>query len=173
MRLLPGLVPIVADSTEAALRAQERLNGHPDEESLLREFAAAHGLPADPDAVLTVDRFPVDPDRQQPVGFARSLHEVVATERITLRQLARRVEGGHRLVLGTPAEVAEQILDWWRAGVVDGFTVQPPSLPGDLRVFVDEVIPLLRAAGAFPSTYTESTVRARFGLPRVAVRAER
>ncbi|GGK99515.1 hypothetical protein [Nocardia jinanensis] len=61
--------------------------------------------------------------------------------------------------------MAEQILDWWRDGVVDGYTIQPPTLPHDLRTFVREVIPLLRAAAALSAGYPESTVRQRFALP--------
>src|SRR5690606_733787 len=133
-----------------------------DEELLLRASADRHGFPYDPDAVLIPELFSIGPARQSPIGFIKAFRDLVTTKRITLRQLARRIEGGHRLVLGSPAE---QILDWWRAGVVDGYTVQPPTLPGDLRIFVQEVVPLLRAAGAFPSGYPESTVRARFGLP--------
>ncbi|MFC8527407.1 NtaA/DmoA family FMN-dependent monooxygenase [Nocardia sp. NPDC057227] len=169
IRLLPGLVPIVAPTRAEALRRHEELNGHPSEESFLRAFADRYGIPFDPDAVLIPELFLADDDQQSPVGFTRSLHDLVASERITLRDIVRRVEGGHRLVLGTPAEVAEQILDWWREGVVDGYTVQPPTLPHDLEVFVRDVIPLLRDAGALADGYPESTVRARFGLPEVVV----
>ncbi|MET8649951.1 NtaA/DmoA family FMN-dependent monooxygenase [Nocardia aurea] len=165
VRVLPGLVPIVADSTDEALRRHELLNGHADELSLVRSFADRHGLPFDPDGIVVPELFHSEENQQGPIGFTRSLHDLVSAEPLTLRQLVRRVDGGHRLVLGTPAEVAEQILDWWRDDVVDGFTIQPPTLPHDLRTFVEQVVPLLRAEGAVTTDYPESTVRARFGLP--------
>ncbi|WP_067676922.1 NtaA/DmoA family FMN-dependent monooxygenase [Nocardia miyunensis] len=178
IRLLPGLVPIVADSTEQALRRHEQLNGHADETALVHAFAARLGVSAARvglDTVVDPDLFTASEDQQSPIGFTQSVHDLAASESLTLRQLARRAEGGHRLVIGTPAEVAAQILDWWREGIVDGYTVQPPVLPADLRVFVDEVIPLLRAAGAFDNRYPQATVRARFGiadpLPRVTTAA--
>ncbi|WP_019926104.1 NtaA/DmoA family FMN-dependent monooxygenase [Nocardia sp. BMG111209] len=168
IRLLPGLVPIVADTEEQARRRHEQLNGHTGEADLIAAVAARFGLSATklgPDTVLEPDAFGYDEDQQAPIGFTRSVRDLVAAEPLTLRELARRAEGGHRLVVGTAEQVAEQILDWWRAGVVDGYTVQPPVLIDDLRVFVRDVVPLLRAAGAFGTDYPEPTVRSRFGLP--------
>ncbi len=87
------------------------------------------------------------PGQRGPVGFTRAFYDVARSERITLRDLARRSEGGHRLVIGTPDDVAADLLEWWDSGVVDGFTLQLPVLPDDLRLFVDEVVPrLVRAA---------------------------
>ncbi|MCX4099196.1 NtaA/DmoA family FMN-dependent monooxygenase [Nocardia sp. alder85J] len=168
IRLLPGLVPIVADTAEQARRRHEQLNGHADEAELVTAVAARFGLVAAEigfDTVLVPELFTFDEDQQGPIGFTRAVRDLVAAEPLTLRQLARRAEGGHRLVVGTPDQVAEQILDWWRAGVVDGYTVQPPVLTDDLRLFVRDVIPLLRAAGAFATDYPESTVRSRFDIP--------
>jgi FMN-dependent oxidoreductase (nitrilotriacetate monooxygenase family) len=168
LRLLPGLVPIVADTLEQAHRHHEQLNGHADEAELITAVAARYGLDAGHlgfDTILEPDLFTPDEDQQGPIGFTRAIHDLVAAEPLTLRQLARRAEGGHRLVIGTPEQVADQILSWWRVGVIDGYTVQPPSLPADLRIFVRDVIPLLRAAGATATDYPETTVRSRFGIP--------
>lgn len=82
--------------------------------------------------------------------------ELAAAEEVTPRQLVRRIEGGHRLAIGTPRQVADTILDWWGDGSVDGFNIHIPVLPDGIAEFNREVIPLLQASGAFPSAYDGS-----------------
>lgn len=103
-------------------------------------------------------------DQFRPVGFVRSYAELAAAEEITPRQLVRRVEGGHRLAIGTPREVADTILDWWSDGAVDGFNIHIPVLPDGISEFNRDVMPLLRAAGAVSGSYDGSTIRERLGL---------
>lgn len=168
IRLLPGLVPVIGRTREEALRRHEALHASPGEDQLIADFVQRSGLAGrqvDPDAVLDPAWFAWTEDQFAPVGFIRAFADLAANEEITLRQAVRRYEGGHRLVVGTPEQVAEDILDWWRDGTVDGFTLQPPVLPDDLEWFVRLVVPLLQDAGAFPRSYEETTIRDRFGLP--------
>ncbi|MGF7190600.1 alkanesulfonate monooxygenase SsuD/methylene tetrahydromethanopterin reductase-like flavin-dependent oxidoreductase (luciferase family) [Robbsia andropogonis] len=81
------------------------------------------------------------------------------------RQAIRRYKRGHRLALGSPEEVADQLIDWWESGVVDGYTVKVPALPDDLDLFADQVIPILQKRGVFRADYDESTLRERHGPP--------
>lgn len=46
-----------------------------------------------------------------------------------------------------------------------GFNVHVPLLHEDLERFVDQVVPILQAEGAFPRSYDGATIRDRFGLP--------
>jgi FMN-dependent oxidoreductase (nitrilotriacetate monooxygenase family) len=165
IRLMPGLVPVVGATREEALRRHEALHSGAGEDALIADFLRRTGIRVDPDVPLDPTLFYWDESRLAPVGFIRSVADLVAAEQITVRQLVRRVEGGHRLVVGTPREVADAILDWWADGSVDGFTVQPPVLPDDLARFIDDVIPLLQAEGAYPRQYGEPTLRGRFALP--------
>lgn len=167
VKFVPGLVPIIAETREAAYLRHERLNGHDGEASLIaalvkRLAPALDGL--GPDEIIDPARLVPRPGQQSPIGFTRSFHDIAAAESITLRQLVRRGEGGHRLVIGTPEEVAADITDWWESGVVDGFTLQFPVLPDDLRLFVDEVVPLLVRAGVRRPGYEAGTLRDKFGL---------
>jgi alkanesulfonate monooxygenase SsuD/methylene tetrahydromethanopterin reductase-like flavin-dependent oxidoreductase (luciferase family) len=118
----------------------------------------------DPDKPLRPELFGYTEDQSAPVGFVRSFAEITAAEEITPRQLVRRVEGGHRLAIGTARDVADSILEWWSEGAVDGFNIHIPVLPDGIAEFNREVIPLLQAAGAFPTAYDGSTLRERFGL---------
>lgn len=91
---------------------------------------------------------------------------------LTVRQLIRQFGGstGHRVIVGTPEAIADDIETWFRAGAVDGFNLMPDVLPRGLEVFVDEVVPLLRRRGIFRTEYAGRTLRDHFGLARPASR---
>jgi FMN-dependent oxidoreductase (nitrilotriacetate monooxygenase family) len=168
IRIVPGLVAIVADSHEEALRKHELLSGAGSEDGLLRRFALEAGLDLasfDPDAPLDPALFIPDPSRILAVGMGLGLSELLTYETLTARQAIRRSEGHHRLVLGTPEEVADAIIDLWADGTVDGYTLQPPAVPDDIETFVDKVIPILQDRGVYRRAYAGDTVRERYRLP--------
>lgn len=74
---------------------------------------------------------------------------------------------------GTPAELADLLLDWRQAAGLDGFRLRPGALPLDLARITGGLVPELRRRGAFRPGYPEGTLRARLGLPRPASRYER
>lgn len=169
VRLMPGLVAIVGETREEAYRKHEALHGLRGEDGLIADFFKRAAL-FDGDVRLEPDT-PIDPalfayaeDQHRPVGFVRSFAELTAAEDLTPRQLVRRVEGGHRLAIGTPRDVADTIIDWWSSGAVDGFNVHIPVLPDGIAEFNRDVIPLLREAGAFDTAYHGATIRERLGL---------
>ncbi len=65
---------------------------------------------------------------------------------------------------GGAEELVELLLRWQRLGV-DGVRLRPAVNAIDLPFVVDEVLPLLRAAGGFRSAYSRETLRTRLGLP--------
>jgi len=174
IRLTPGLVAIIGESREDALRKHELFTGVHSEDELLARFAREHDIDLDgfdPDAPLDVARFVPDPDRITAVGFAQGLVDLLTHERLTAREAVRRSAGNHRLVLGTAEEVADQIIDLWADGTVDGYTYQPPRAPEDIEEFVEKVIPILQRRGVYPVAYSGDTVRDRLGLPHPARQA--
>ena len=168
IRILPGLVPVLGRTRKEALERHEAVSGTGSEEGLLRRFARDAGLDfatLDADAALRPDLFRASADQQRPIGFTQALADLVRLESISARQLVRRLEGGHRLVAGTPDEIADAMLAWWEAGAVDGYNILPPVLPEDLGDFVAEVIPRLQRRGVYPTRYEGATMRERFALP--------
>lgn len=168
IRIVPGLVAIVGETREEALRKHELFSGAGSEDGLLARFIKENGLDADtfnPDEVLDAERFIPDPNRILAVGMGLGLSDLLAHEKLTARQVVRRSEGHHRLVLGTPEEVAEQIIDLWADGTVDGYTYQPPRAPDDIEEFVEKVVPILQDRGVYPTEYEGKTIRDRYGLP--------
>ncbi|WFE64769.1 LLM class flavin-dependent oxidoreductase [Micromonospora sp. WMMD714] len=169
VKVLPGIAPVLG-GTEAEARAlADEL-----EELIVPEHALAQlsgmigvdltGLPLD-------GPLPELPDATT-VQSHQSRYQLVVDlarrERLTVRQLIGRLGGGrgHRVVAGTPDQVADQIERWFTEGAADGFNVMPPLLPSGLEDFVDHVVPLLRARGLFRHEYTGRTLREHYGLPR-------
>lgn len=68
------------------------------------------------------------------------------------------------IYVGAAAGLAELLLSWRDAGI-DGFRLRPGVLPADLSAIVEDLLPLLRAEGAFRTDYTATTLRGHLGLP--------
>jgi FMN-dependent oxidoreductase (nitrilotriacetate monooxygenase family) len=83
---------------------------------------------------------------------------------LTLRDAALRhaVPRGH--FVGTPQAVADAMEAWFQARACDGFNVLE-SLPGQLEVFTQTVIPILRDRGLFHRDYDGATLRGHLGVP--------
>lgn len=96
--------------------------------------------------------------------------DYVERERPTLRELYRTfaTARGHRVVVGTPEQVADGIQLWFENGAADGFNVMPPVLPVALTDFVDQVVPILQKRGLFRTEYEGGTLRENLGLDRPA-----
>jgi FMN-dependent oxidoreductase (nitrilotriacetate monooxygenase family) len=168
VRIVPGLVVILGDTKEEALRKHELFSGAGSEDGLLARFARENGIdPAtfDPDAVLDGSNFVPDQNRQMAVGMGLGLSELLTHEKLTARQAVRRSEGHHRLLLGTAEEVADAMIDYWADGTVDGYTLQPPRAPDDIAEFVEKVVPVLQERGVYPRAYEGRTIRDRYRLP--------
>ncbi len=67
---------------------------------------------------------------------------------------------------GTPAQLAAELPRWAAETGVTGFHLRPAVLPDDLGLLAGEVIPALRAAGAFRDRYRGTTLRDHLGLGR-------
>ena len=89
---------------------------------------------------------------------------------LTVRQLIRALGGGvgHRIIVGAPEQLADDIEAWFKAGAADGFNLMPPVLPEMLDVFIVEVVPLLQKRGLFRTEYEGETLRSHLGLTRPA-----
>ncbi|MDX6342537.1 MAG: hypothetical protein QOH87_2675, partial [Trebonia sp.] len=70
---------------------------------------------------------------------------------------------------GTPAELADLLLDWREAGLT-GFRLRPAALPHDLAQITGVLVPELQRRGAFRAGYQDAgwpaTLRGLLGLPR-------
>ena len=168
IRILPGLVPVVAGTTAEASTKFDTLQSrlHPDS-APVRALARWLGYPdedLDLDAPIPERLLTLPENRIGPQGFFASLTRYAADSGHTVRQLLSEFLGGHRVEVGTPEQVADHVETWWRSGAVDGFTVIPAVLPSYLEDFVDHVVPILQARGLFRTDYAGHTLRSHLGL---------
>jgi FMN-dependent oxidoreductase (nitrilotriacetate monooxygenase family) len=169
VKILPGLITTIGSTRAEAERRHEEQNvllppGH-DLERLSQTLGAdlsGYGPDEPVPAALLADV--TDPTKfVASLGFRESVVRLIKSERLTLRQALRAFSGaGHRVVVGSPVDVADTIERWFLAGAADGFNLMPDVFPDGLEVFVDEVVPILRQRGLFRTEYTESTLRERF-----------
>jgi N-acetyl-S-(2-succino)cysteine monooxygenase len=76
------------------------------------------------------------------------------------------VSMGHKLMCGTPEQIADEMEEWFQEGAADGFNLLPPYFPGAFEGFADEVVPVLRKRGLFRTDYTGQMLREHLGIPR-------
>lgn len=170
LRVLPGLTTILgATEAEAQRRRDDLVDGIPWDYSLTR-LAGTLGIA--PDRLQLDRRLPED--LALPGGgdgnhtFFRATLALAQREGHTVRTLIRALAGGggHRVVVGTPEQVADDIEYWFCHGAADGFNLMPDALPQGLQDFVDGVVPLLRRRGLFRQQYQGRTLREHLGLAR-------
>jgi FMN-dependent oxidoreductase (nitrilotriacetate monooxygenase family) len=85
-------------------------------------------------------------------------------ENLTLRQVALRFSTPRNPFIGTPEQVADTFQTWLEEPAADGF-VMFDSLPGQMAIFIETVVPLLQARGIYRTEYEGSTLRENLGLP--------
>ncbi|MEU7646473.1 LLM class flavin-dependent oxidoreductase [Streptomyces huasconensis] len=98
------------------------------------------------------------------------VYDKARREGLTIKELYRSLTGGrgHRIVIGTPEDVADLMEEWFTAEAADGFNVMPPVLPEGLDDFVDLVVPELQRRGLFRTEYESTTLRGNLGIDRPA-----
>lgn len=84
-------------------------------------------------------------------------------EKLSIRRLAQELATPRSEFVGTPDQVADRIHAWFDGGVADGFMLFE-TLPGQLDLFVDLVVPILQARGIFRTDYEGATLRENLGL---------
>lgn len=168
--IFPGLVTVIGGTeAEAKRREQELWDLVPIEYGLGR---LAGILQVDP-ASLDLDK-PLPGNLTVPTDgmqtFFKGALTLAERGKLTVRELIRAQGGGtgHRIVVGTPEQIAEGIEEWFRTGAVDGFNIMPDVIRSGFDAFVEEVVPLLRRRGIFRERYDGRTLRDHFGLARPA-----
>lgn len=168
LKIMPGLSTVIG-STEAEANARfDRLNAYLGEGALINQIAFRLGIPLDElelDAELPWQRIGPVSSFEGSHGFLEAQLNLARRERLTVRELSRRILVGHRLLVGTPEQVADTLEEWFLAGAADGFNIMPDSFPSGVDIFVDEVVPLLRKRGVFRHEYSGTTLRDHLGLP--------
>jgi FMN-dependent oxidoreductase (nitrilotriacetate monooxygenase family) len=139
LTILPGLYPVIGGTEKEALARKAEMDALLDFGQAFEAFAERLGVPA---STLSLDN------------------------NLTVRQLLALNPGGHRVVIGTPEQVADDMEYWFTHGAADGFNLNADAFPSGLEAIVDHVVPELRRRGIFRTEYAGTTLRDHLGLPR-------
>lgn len=166
--IMPGFSFVVGSTDEEAARRHA---------AFLDTVQPEHILGSIRDVVqIDLREYPLDgpvprfPDPEGAVGHRSRLAvyaKIAETEGLTVREFARRVAGqrGHHQVVGSAERVADVMEKWFRTRAADGFNVMPYTIPGQIRDFAEQVVPILQERGLFRREYSGSTLRQHLGLP--------
>jgi N-acetyl-S-(2-succino)cysteine monooxygenase len=164
VKIMPGVFPVIGTTEQEAREKYEALQAliHPKVGlMLLSTFMQFDLSPYPVDGPL-----PELPGKVLAVSRAKLLHDLARRENLTIRELYMRMAGarGHRQIYGTPAQIADELEEWFDQEAADGFNIMPPVEPTSLEEFVALVIPELQRRGRFRTRYEGSTLRESLGL---------
>jgi FMN-dependent oxidoreductase (nitrilotriacetate monooxygenase family) len=165
IKVMPGVMTVLGHSRAEAAEKYERLQALLAPELGIKDLSSHFGV--------DMSAYPLDgpvpdphPDVEQK-GRVTMMVELARRENLTIRQLYKRVYGqrGHRVVIGTPVEVADALEAWYRGGAADGFNIMPLTMPRGLEDIVEMLIPELQRRKLFRTEYEGKTLRENLGLP--------
>ncbi|GGQ75837.1 LLM class flavin-dependent oxidoreductase [Couchioplanes azureus] len=167
--VLPGVVPVIGGTEAEAVRLAREFDDLIVTDHALAQLSQF--LDRDLSAYPLDGPLPALPDPGTVEAHQSRFKLIVDLARrddLSIREILRRLGGGrgHRVVAGTPEQIADELETWFRQGAADGFNVMPPYLPGGLEDFVDHVVPELQRRGLFRTAYTADTLRGHYGLPQ-------
>src|SRR5262249_51953453 len=168
MKIMPGFTPIVGRTREEARakfdRLQELVEPLVGLARIAPDFGDLSGYPLD-------GPVPAASGDVELKSTAVQIRERARRENPTIRQLYLAVVGGRALrEIGTAADVADKMQEWFAAEAADGFNITPTVLPEGIDDFVELVVPELQRRGVFRSEYEGRTLRENLGLRRPASR---
>lgn len=162
--VMPGLMAIVGSTRSEAQAKYDELR------ELIDPIV---GLASLYDRLGDLSGYPLDgpvPEPKDPKFKSRAelMYKLAQRENYTIRELyvALGFGRGHRVVIGTPADIVDQMAHWVSEQAADGFNMIPTHLPGAIEDFVVLVVPELQRRGLFRRAYEGSTLRQNLGLPK-------
>lgn len=171
LKILPGAFIVVAETEEEAIAKHEQLNNYITPEVGLAYLSGFTGVDlSEHDFEGPIPDFNGQQiDGTNPNIRASIVKGIVETKGLTtLRELYNNIAGarGHREIIGTPTQVADQLQEWFENEAADGFNIMAPTFPQGFNDIVELVIPELQRRGIFKTEYAGTTLRENLGLKR-------
>jgi FMN-dependent oxidoreductase (nitrilotriacetate monooxygenase family) len=167
--VVPGLYPVLGATEAEARQRKADLDDQLDLEYLkgsLAELLSVSAADLDLNRELPYDRIP-PADPESPAGHVRR-EKVVESARergaTTKQVLLEYITGGHRIVVGTPEQVADDLVDWIDTDACDGFNFNVDRYTDGLDHIVEWLVPELQGRGRFRTEYEAATFRGILGI---------
>lgn len=168
LKIMPGVFITVAKTEEEALAKQKELNSYISSEvglAYLSNFTNIDLSGFDVDVPLP--EFSSIEDKTNPRIRYNIIRDIAKRNKLrTIREIYEHIAGarGHREIIGTPVQIADQLEEWFLNDGADGFNVMAPHFPDGLTDIVELVIPELQRRGLFRTEYESDTLRGNLGL---------
>lgn len=132
-----------------------------------RRYASVEGALAHAAASLGIDFARYGMDEPIEAGATQAIRSNVEAITASLgrgwskRQLIDRIVLGSRQppIVGSPEQVADQLIAWVSEADVDGFNLSRTVVPECLESFIDLVLPILQERGVYKRDYAPGTYR--------------
>ncbi|MBP2199886.1 LLM class flavin-dependent oxidoreductase [Pantoea cypripedii] len=152
MRIFMGVSVIVAPTEREAQEKHRSYLAYASPEAGIAHFSSSIGM--------DLAAFGLD----EPItsGDTRAIESVSkAYSGWTRRRLLEQHAMGSRypLVIGTPAQVAEQLINWIDEGDIDGFNLTRILNPQSYQDVIDLVVPELQQRGRYKTAYQPGSLR--------------
>lgn len=167
MKILTGLSVVIGDTEAEAEDKYQTLQGmiHPDVGRMRLATDLETDLSDLPlDEPIPEHRIPKTSNHHR--AYFDHIVRMIREEKLTLREMCMRYERGNVTFRGTPVQVADHMQAWLDAGAADGFMMIFHTMPGGMRDFIDQVVPILQQRGLMRTEYEGSTLRENLGLKR-------
>jgi FMN-dependent oxidoreductase (nitrilotriacetate monooxygenase family) len=165
IQFFQGLTFIIGSTEDEARRKEDEIDEYISTDGFLAHINLGldqeTGTPLDPDLPLK--------DIKHEGGFSHVawLRQTMTGREPTVRDLAKITAKVRGRFTGTPEQIADRLEEFQRAGV-DGINVMNWTIPTSYELFIDEVMPTLRARGLAKEEPVEGTLRQKlFGHDRL------
>jgi FMN-dependent oxidoreductase (nitrilotriacetate monooxygenase family) len=171
--LIFTMMTVITAPTAAAAQAKlAEYRAHVSEEGALVLMSGWTGVDF---SQLGLDE-PIRHSRQQAQTSALEAFTIADPDRVwTVREIARHAAIGGRgpVVVGAPAEVADELIAWVEETDIDGFNLAYAVTPESFADFVDLVVPELQRRGRYKRDYEPGTLREKlYGAGRARLGAD-
>ncbi|SDD33555.1 alkanesulfonate monooxygenase [Bradyrhizobium brasilense] len=167
--IMPGIIPIVGKTRLEASEKLQRLHSNIHIDVAIGLAERMLGFVVDLRSI-NFDSFVPEalPQTNSTQSTQKLLLDMAARLQLTWRQLIHSLSDskGQLLVVGTPDEIANIMVNTFDERAADGFNILPAMVPNGLKDFIDLVIPELRRRGQFRAEYSGQTLRENLGLKR-------
>lgn len=156
VKFFMGISVVVAPTEEQARQKHAEYLSYANPEAALAHYSSSTGI----DFSTYAPDEPIRFAKNNAIESAVKMLTVDRTDR-TVRQLRQEMALGGRYpaIVGTPEQVADELESWIEQTDIDGFNLARTVTPECYADFIDLVIPVLQARGAYKTAYEPGTLR--------------
>ena len=172
MLVMPGILPVLGRTRQEAQDRFEQMQDMVHERVGLPMLAETFG-----DLSGLALNGPLPPPLARANAVKSGQEKLAAMARqpgMTIAKLYKIMAGasGHHVAVGTVADVADEMQDWFESGGCDGWNLIPPYVPAPAVECLEGLVPELQRRGLFQTQYEgDGTFRGSIGLARPAWRS--